>query len=286
MTTADTNPMPPEPSRDLRDALAYLTGEGRARSAERLLEDLHERFREAGREKLSDLVYEMTKACLSAFPDFAVRVELTRAPRTAEVISGEMRTMSESLRGVDEPVDVSTVARSTPESERAVEDAHKCLDVLERLEGRTDRHQLASALYNIHRGRPADGEPPLRRILDRPHLSDEMRWYGLVNLAFSLHRQGRGGEAIPVAEAALELLPDRPPGYFNLIAAAADVGDRDVFARGVRRLCALERSGPSSLVRSWLESDLARLAARVGVTTAEVDEMTRAGGEAPGGEPR
>lgn len=275
MTSADTNPTPPEPSRYLHDALSYLTGEGRSRSAERLLEDLHERFREAGLEKLSDLVYEMTKACLSAFPDFAVRVELNKVPRTAEVISGEMRTMSESMRGVSEPVDISGVTRSTPESEHAIEDAHKCLDVLERLEGRTDRHQLACALYHIYQGQPAEAEPLLRGILDRSHLSDEMRWYGLVNLAFSLHRQGRGVEAIPMAEAALELMPDRPPGYFNLIAAAADVGDRDVFARGVRRLCALQRASPSTLIRSWLESDLDRLAERVGVTSAEVDEMTR-----------
>jgi hypothetical protein len=263
----------PDMSRFLPDALRFLTGEGRNKSPEMLLDGLHQRFREAGRERLADLVYEMVRSVLSAFPDFAQRSFHVVVPRSPEVISGEMKTMNECLQGVSDPEDLSSVARSLPAADQALEDAHKCLVVLEHLGGRSDRHQLATALYHIHRGEPLDAEPLLRAIVDDPGHSDDMRWYARTNLSFSLHRQGRSAEAIGVAQAALDERPDIPTPYFNLVSSAAEAGDRAVFVQSLAKMGALYRSSQAQIIKTWLETERGLLAEQMDMRPEEVDQI-------------
>jgi len=258
---------PPEPgdgaSRFLGEALRYLTGEGRRRDPTRLLEGLHERFRAEGTQKLSDLVYEMIRSCLASFPDYAQRSFEEVRPRSPEIISGELRTMNEGLIGVSAKQDLGSVARTTPSADVALDDTHKCIVVLAKLEGRTARQQLALALWHIHRGAPSEAEPVLRELMDAPDHSEAMRWYARANLAFCLHRQDRSAEAIPVALAALDERPDIPTPCFNLISCAAEVGDRALFEQSLERLGAMQRREPSPVIVSFLEAEAGLLATQM-----------------------
>ncbi len=264
----------------VREALGYLTGEGRPQSAADLLDGLYARFRAAGREKLADLVYEMTKACLAALPDFSVRTLLHDEPRTPEAISGELTTMSECLAGVDEPPDLASVARRRPEAPAALADADKCLAILARLEGDSGRQQLALALYAIHARQPARAEALLRELLARKSERPDVLHMADVNLAFALLRQGRYAEVVPLARAAAVRSPDDPVPWFNLLAASAELNDRAGFEEGVSALAALQARTGSTLIARWFERDLPMLGRLAGVPGSRLKEL--ASSPAPG----
>jgi hypothetical protein len=269
----------------LREALGYLTGEGRRHGAADLLEGLYARFRVAGREKLADLVYEMTKACLAALPDFSVRTLLHDEPRTPEVIAGEMTTMTECLSGVDGREDISSVARRRPEAQAALADAEKCLAVLARLEGESGRQQLALALGAVHARQPAVAEGVLRGLLSRGGEAPEILRIAEVNLAFALLRQGRYAEVLPLAHAALAKSPDDPVPWFNLLAACAELGDREGFEGGVAALRALHARHGSALIERWIARDLRMLGAVAGVPEARLAELADLPGASATGAP-
>jgi len=276
MTEMDVNRKPPDDRRDppfLREALGYLTGEGRRQTATDLLDGLYARFRVAGREKLADLVYEMTKACLAALPDFSVRTLLHEEPRTPEVISGELTTMSECLAGVDEPPDLASIARRRPEATAALSDADKCLAMLARLEGDSGRQQLALALYAIHAGHSARAEGLLRELLARKHERPEILRIAEVNLAFALLRQGQYAEVVPLARAAVAKSPDDPVPWFNLLAAIAELHDRAGFEAGVASLRELHARTGSALIARWVERDLHMLGRLAGVPDIRLAEL-------------
>jgi hypothetical protein len=287
MTESDVNLDPPENMHPpfLREALGYLTGEGRRQSATELLDGLYARFRVAGRGKLADLVYEMTKACLAALPDFSVRTLLHEPPRAPEIISGELATMSACLAGVSEPADLSSIARRRPEPPVALADADKCLTMLARLEGDSGRQQLALALYAIHAGEPARAEELLRGLLARRHEAPEILRIAEVNLAFALLRQGRYAEVVPLGLAAVARSPDDPVPWFNLLAASAELGDRARFEEGVSALHALHARTRGALVPAWIARDLPMLAALAGVPETRLAELAAAGASAGAPEP-
>lgn len=271
------------PERDhdelLPEALAFLTGEGRPRTAEGLLAGLHARFASAGRAKLADLVYEMTKARLAVFPDFAVRTQLAVAPRDSGTIRQDMDVMSRSLRGVAEAPDLSAVTGADPAAARALDDARRCLEVLATLEGESPRHQLALATTLVHQGDPAAAEGVLRALQAADDEDPVIRRCTLANLAFCLHRQDKSGEALELAQAALDEFPDRPALHFTIISSAADLADRACFEQGVARLFELQRRAPSPLIRAWISNDLERMARRTGLDDGAVAELLAA---APG----
>jgi tetratricopeptide (TPR) repeat protein len=254
----------------LNEALGYLTGEGRRQSADALLQQLYARFRVAGNEKLADLVYEMVKACLSALPDFSVRTRLLVEPRRAEVIAGEVSIMADCLRGVAPPPDLSTLARSRPEADAALDDARKCLEILRVLEGTSGREQLALALYLIHAGRHAQAEALVRQLLERPDEPEPIHRLAEVNLAFALLRQGRFAEVVPVAEAAIARAPQDPVPWFNLLAALAELGNAPRFERAAESFRAQHARPASPLVAAWIANDLAMLAEVAGLTQTRI----------------
>jgi hypothetical protein len=264
-----------ETRRFLPEALAWLSGEGRGHGPDELLTGLYERFRSAGREKLADLVYEMAKACLAALPDVSVRTLLRAAPRPPELVSGELSTLAECLAGTGAPEDLGMVSRVTPPEEQALADAARCLEVLERLEGASGRHQLALAILCVHQRRPERAEPILRALLEGQETEPEIARLAEVNLAFALLRQARYAEVVPVAEAAITKAPDDPVPWFNLIAAAAELKDGAAFERGVEALHALHAAGGSPVIRSWIEHDLSELGAIAGLASERVSELTR-----------
>jgi hypothetical protein len=291
MTEMDLDRQPHEPHDErpeppfLREALGYLTGEGRRHGAADLLAGLYSRFREAGREKLADLVYEMAKACLAALPDFSVRTLLRTEPRPPEVISGELATMSDCLAGVDEPPDLASVARRRPEPPAALTDARKCLDVLRHLEGESGRQQLALALCAIHAGGSAEAEERLRALLDRARERPEILRIAEVNLGFALLRQGRYAEVLPLARAAIAKAPADPVPWFNLLAATAELRDTAGFEAGVAELRALHARDGGALIERWVARDLRMLGALAGVPAARLDALAALPPAPPGKAP-
>ncbi|HTE05796.1 MAG TPA: hypothetical protein VK824_06340 [Planctomycetota bacterium] len=266
----------------LREALGYLTGEGRRHTAADLLEGLYARFRVAGREKLADLIYEMSKACLAALPDFSVRTLLHSEPRAPEVISGELGTLSDCLAGVDEPADLGAIARRRPDPPAALTDAEKCLAMLGRLEGDSGRQQLALALCAIHEGRAARAEGLLRELLARADERPEILRIAEVNLAFALLRQERHAEVLPLARAAIAKSPDDPVPWFNLLAASAELHDRPAFEEGLAALRALHARAGGTLITGWVQRDLTMLGRLAGLSDARIAELGTLPDPAPG----
>jgi tetratricopeptide (TPR) repeat protein len=275
MEMGESSPRKAGPPGALNEALSWLTGEGRAHEPAALLAKLRERFAKAGHGKLADLVYEMVKACLAELPDFSVRTLLHARPRPAEVISGEVRVMSETLAGVKDPTDLSGLAQRSPEATAALADAAKCIDVLERLEGASGRQQLALALAATHAGDAAGAEQTLRALLARGGEAPEILRIAEVNLGFALLRQARYAEVVPVAEAAIERSPEDPVPWFNLLAARSELGDPAAFERDVESLRALYAQSGSELIRGWIENDLAMLGDLAGLAPARIAEQGR-----------
>jgi len=280
---------PDDPQRVLAEALRYLSGAGRQRSPAELLDDLHRRFRLAGQKTLADLVYEMLRACLAAFPDYAQRAYQEVRPRPPEVIGSELGTMNDCLQGVGARTDLGELARARPGASAALADTARCLALLARLEGRSGRQQLATALHHVHAGRPLEAEPILRALAAPTGPEPRLRWYATANLAFCLHRADRSEQAIPFAQAALAERPEIPTPWFNLLSCAAEAGQRALFERSLRRFGALYRKTREPLMRSWLAGERAVLARQTGLSPEAIDALAaldapveQAAGDEPG----
>jgi tetratricopeptide (TPR) repeat protein len=259
----------------LAGALAYLTGEGRDRSPERLLSGLYERFAVSGKQKLADLVYEMCKARLGVLPDFAARTYHAVVPRAPGDITRDMQVMRESMRDVTDAVSLAPADAPLPGSDEGLVlgDVERCVEVLSTLEGTSPRHQLVLGSLYCSQGHPDRAEALLRALLDDEDVDAAMKRYAHVNLAFAVHRQNRSAEALELAEQSLERYPDRETLHFTAIGSASDLGDRSRFERAVDRLLALQRSSPRELITTWIAHDLGRVARRVGFTDEEVARL-------------
>ena len=268
----------------LAGALAFLSGEGRDRSPERLLSGLYERFANAGQQKLAELVYEMCKARLAVLPDFSARTHHDAAPRQPGEINQDMKVMRESMRGVSEPVSLAPADGPLPDdSDQALvlDDVERCVAVLAALEGESPRQQLVLASLHCQQGEPERAEPLLRKLLaradsgadDHSDIDATVVRCAHVNLAFALHRQELSVEALACAESALELYPDRETLHFTAIGSASDLGDRPRFEQALARLMALQRAAPRKLISTWIAHDLGRVARRVGLTDKDIARL-------------
>jgi len=266
----------------LAGALAYLSGEGRDRTPERLLSGLYERFASAGQQKLAELVYEMCKARLSVLPDFSARTHHDAAPRQPGEINRDMKVMAESMRGVSETVSLSPADRPLPDhsdEDLVLDDVERCVAVLATLEGESPRQQLVLGSLHCQRGEPERAEPLLRKLLAQADsdvdddIDETVLRCAHVNLAFALHRQELSAEALACAESALELYPDRETLHFTAIGSASDLGDRPRFEQALSRLMALQRAAPRALISTWIAHDLTRVARRVGLTDADIARL-------------
>lgn len=272
------NEMRPDELQDnqlLAGALAFLSGEGRDRSPERLLSGLYERFAGAGQQKLADLVYEMCKARLAVLPDFAARTHHYLVPRAPGDITRDMQVMRESMRGVAENVSLAPADAPLPGSDeaRVLSDVERCVEVLATLEGESPRHQLVLGSLHCFQGQADQAEKLLRELLAEDDIDEIMKRCAHVNLAFAVHRQDRSAEALELAEQALQHYPDRETLHFTAIGSASDLGDRSHFERAVGRLFALQRAAPRELITTWIAHDLSRMAHRVGLTDEEIARL-------------
>ena len=266
----------------LAGALAYLSGEGRDRTPERLLSGLYERFASAGQQKLAELVYEMCKARLNVLPDFTARTHHEAPPRRPGEINRDMKVMAESMRGVSETVSLSPADRPLPDhsdEDLVLDDVERCVAVLATLEGESPRQQLVLGSLHCQRGEPERAEPLLRKLLAQADsdvdddIDETVLRCAHVNLAFALHRQELSAEALACAESALELYPDRETLHFTAIGSASDLGDRPRFEQALSRLMALQRAAPRALISTWIAHDLTRVARRVGLTDADIARL-------------
>ncbi len=263
-----------ETSTWLGEALGYLRGEGRGRTPEQLRAELQERFQDAGRRRLADLVYEMLKACLSEVPDVTERIAMADVPRPAEVIWSEVDTMRRGMDGLPGGApDVSSVTRSTPAEDAALVDMRTCLDVLTSLEGRTVRQQLASGLWLAYAGKLAEAEGVLRHLHERSDLDDRAAFYAAWNLSFVLITRAKDAEGLSVAESALALAPEHTGAYMNIATAAARLGNESRFRWAMDELAALQRRDPTAFTQRWWVTFTETHAKLLGFEHSEIESL-------------
>lgn len=261
----------------LGEALGYLRGEGRGRSPDELRAALQQRFADAGRQRLADLVYEMVKACLSEVPDVTERIAMADAPRRAEVIWGDVDTMRRGMDGLPAGApDLDAVARGTPASDVALQDMGACIDVLTSLEGRTVRRELAHGLHDAYAGRLADAEATLRALHDRDDLDDRAAFYAAWNLSFVLITRDDDRAGLRVAEEALVLDPEHTGPYMNIATVAARLGDTQRFRWAMDELAAMQRRDPAAFTSRWWHTFTETHAALLELERDEVDALLAA----------
>ncbi len=261
---------------------ANLDAKQRTRSVKVLLERMLTLSKASARCKLSDLLYEMAKACLVARPDFAERMLAKTEPRPANVVAGDIREIEGRLERVDKrkgSQHLAAVLTDQPRRETAMDDARRCLTMLETLEGPSGRQRVALSLCEIHDGNPELGESILR---DLEAHADE---YGLAlitrqnvsrNITLALLRQARWSEARSFAEAAAEVWPDDPVRVTNLCFATARLNDVALFESSVRTLARIHAAEPSPQVRSWIDGPLRALAHDLALSEQRIEELIAA----------
>lgn len=260
----------------VREALSYLTGGERKRTPEQLLAELQNRFAVSGRRRLGDLVYEIGKGCVDAYPDAARRTHYRERPRMPEIVAGEVDTMHACLDGVSAPPDLSRLVRATPAAEVSLAALDTCVELLRSVEGDSGRQRLLEAYAAIYHGRPDESEALLRSVLDDARVEPALKPYARVNLALALQRQSRWAEALAVAEEAVEERPDNLPARFCLVSSAADLGELDTVLRGVRDIVRMARDEDTELARAYLADELTRMADEVRLDAAALARVRAA----------
>jgi tetratricopeptide (TPR) repeat protein len=247
----------------VREALNYLTGTTRKRTPEQLLAELQNRFAVSGRARLADLVYEIGKGCVDACPDAAKRTHYRERPRMPEIVAGEVDTMHACLDGVSAPPDLSKLVRATPSADVSLAALDTCVELLRSVEGDSGRQRLLEAYAAIYHGRPDESETLLRSVLDDGRVDAALKPFARVNLALALQRQSKWGEALAVAEEAVEERPENLPARFCLVSSAADLGELDTVVQGVRDIVRMAAESNTELARTFLTDELARMADEV-----------------------
>lgn len=259
-----------------------LDARQRTRSVKVLLERMLSLSKASARSKLSDLLYEMAKACLVARPDFAERITARTEPRSVDEVAGDIREIEGRLDRVGDVhggTHLDSVLTDPPRRETAMDDARRCLSMLETLEGPSGRQRVALALCEIHDGRPALGEEILRDLeahADDYELTLVTRQNVSRNIQLALLRQARWAEARSAAETAAEIWPIDPVRVTNLCFAAARLLDVGLFESSVRELAAIHAAEPSAMVASWIDGPLRDLGRDLSLPEGRLDELVAA----------
>ncbi|MFT7463202.1 MAG: RNA polymerase sigma factor (sigma-70 family) [Pseudohongiellaceae bacterium] len=239
-----------------------LQSKERVKNVRTLVQRLLDESAEAGRRHLADLIYELSKSSLLAVPGLQSRLLVATQPRQRDVVAGDVRNISARLAGVDEAVDSLAVAsltdRPSPGSS-ALDDAERCLAVLNQVEGPSGRQQVATALHLIYSARLTEAETLLRELTEA-ELPSKTRQNVYRNLTLTLLRQDRWKDALQIAEQSADEWPADPVQVMNVCYAAARLGDVSRFEAHVQHLACIERQTPSPRVRSWMSGELSGLA--------------------------
>ena len=274
----------PEALALVRDTVRHCLGKNGTRHVKGLMERMLEASLQAGRQKLSDLLYEMAKACLVAAPGFSERTLIQQEPRRSDLVGDDLRQMAERLSraGQDGAVDVAQVAGTRPVPATALDDARACLFKLAELEGPSGRHQVALALCAIYGGQPAAAETLLLPLLTR-ELPARTRQNVSRNYTLALLRQDRHADALAHAEAMADEWPDDPVRVMNLCFAAARLRDRARFESNARLLVAIQQQAPTARVQAWIDHELRDLATQADLSGPWLEELTAQAPRLPGG---
>lgn len=224
-----------------RDALSFLATTRAFEADDTAVGYILATSARAGRAKLADLLYEMSKACLTILPNFKRRVERRVEPRGTTVVAAELRAIASRASTTASGATVLHIPSGTVAEANALSVAGKCLTILENVEGSSERQCLAYSQFLIFSERPADAEALLRTLIEsgRALIHRELADW---NLMHSLMRQRRHAEAVEIGRAALLLRPSDGVVLFNLAASHACLRERDEFEAASAKLKSLLES--------------------------------------------
>jgi hypothetical protein len=214
-----------------RDAIRHLTAEPSGTAVEYLLE----RGARAGERKLADLVYELAKACLVVIKDIDRRVNLATRPREQAEIGRDLRGVtSRALNGAHH-VAAGRLPTKKPNEPDALVAAGDCIEILEQLEGKSERQQLSRAVWLICGERAGEAESLLTRMLEAG-VSPPGQLHANRNLLWSLLRQYKFDRILSLEATVLEAFGGDWECLFNLVVAAARGGNTALFEKHSARL--------------------------------------------------
>ena len=254
-----------------RDAVQFLTGTSVIRPADTAVEQILTTTARAGREKLADLLYEMSKACLIVLPDLKLRIERKVEPRQVPVVSSELRSINVRLEMTDGSITLSDVPKQTPEEARALKVARNCLAILDNVEGASERQQLAWSQLLIFEGNPAEAERALRKLLETG-VSAVNHQFALRNVLMALNQQRKYAESAEFAERALLEYPDDCALLYNLSVAVASLRDRERFRAVSSRFAGLAQRGLPEWLRGAVRYEVPNFASTLGMSPADIQE--------------
>ena len=255
-----------------RDALAFLTHVG-VSNQRTGVEYLLARSAQAGRESLASLLYEMAKACLVMLPNLKRRIERRIEPRTVAVVTQDLRAMNARLGTTATGVTILHVPPEIPTEPRALATASSCLQVLQNVEGETERQVLALSQVLIFQAKPAEAESILRELLARTQPL-EHRDLAQWNLMLALMRQKRYVEVIEFGQGALNERPNDFMVLYNLAASFAALRKRAEFEAMSDRLAkelATRDGGPPEWLIGLLRFEVPNFAECFGASPAEIE---------------
>jgi len=252
-----------------RDAVQFLTASSVVTPGHTAVEGILASSARAGREKLADLLYEMAKACLIVLPDLKRRIERKVEPREVPVVSNELRSINSRLENSDGAVALREVPQQTPEEARALRVARTCLEILDNVEGPSERQQLAWSQVLIFEGQPADAERVLRRLLARG-VSDANCIHVLRNTTMSLNEQRRYRDSVEFAKSALSQCPNDCILLYNLAVSLASLKAQPEFRAVSSRLAELGSQEMPTWLRRLISFEAANFADRLDMTQSEV----------------
>jgi RNA polymerase sigma factor (sigma-70 family) len=239
-----------------------LQSKERLKNVRTLVHRLLDESAAAGRRRLADLIYELSKSFLLSVPGLQSRMLVAAQPRHRDVVADDVRNITARLIGVDNVVEAEAVASVTEQpsaGSNALDDAERCLSVLAEVEGRSGRQQVATALHLIYSSRLGEAETLLQQLI-KADLPTQTRQNVFRNLTLAQLRQEHWKEALETAELSADEWPGDPVQVMNVCYAAARTGDVSRFEENVRQLASIEHQSPSPRVESWISGELPGLA--------------------------
>ncbi len=245
-----------------RDALVFLSTSHARTGPRSRIERVLTASAHAGREKLADLLYELAKACLVQLPEFRLRVERLVEPREADRVTEELKVLG--LR-----VGLGQQLEPRAEWERTLRGAERSLSILENVEGRSSRHQLAMSQFYVFQGEPDRAESLLRSLLET-EIPPGHRSLAFRNLLQALNRQEKYSVSAALGLEAVQAHSDDVVLWHNYAVAVSHLGLKERFQDIGETIAELVRAGVSPHALGLLENEVEGFAEDLGTTVGEV----------------
>ena len=256
-----------------RDALQFLLADTSRPTDSAAIQRILRRSAKAGRDKLADLLYELSKACLVMLPNLRRRVERRVEPRGPTTVANELQRVAARLGTTATGVTMVYQPTATPTEDGAISTARACLQILENVEGPSERQCLAMSQVLIFEDKPNESELLLKALLRSSKSlahSDLAEW----NLMLSLMRQRRYPEAIDFGRRVIVDRPNDAVILYNLSACHASLRQPTEFDSVSKRLAQLMAStekGPPEWLINLIRYEAPNFAECLGISAAEVE---------------